>query len=551
MLYKNSGTLRNIYIILSLLIFGLTGLSLFDFSIEETKLLISRIERLLAFCFAAIALIFFARHIRKKYAFQINPTADVASTPNYPKPWQLYALPVPFLIYQLLFFIYIYYNHQIPEPDYSGISSALNSTIRGDGILRTTFFQTGQSDTFLAHHFSPTLLLLLPFYSIAQLFDNATHLMYGFLIILILALGVYSWIKCFRLHSPDTDINLLLTFALITGYPLLRLASSYHFEIFVIPLSALLFSAVARQHKGLLLFSLILWLGVKEDCALYLLFYGVYLITCKSSRDQGMVIATLSTLYFIIINFYLKEALFGNEVPHWNYWETVNFSSLNFATASGILLSVAFLPLFNYKYFILVILPIQILHLFSNHPWHSDYYGHYSYSILPFLLIGSAQGLMKLEVLLRRFRLPLRPALWFATALILYSATGDRETPPPLSKHNTGYESFSVIINKLPSDDYCLQTQPRFYAHTPLRAQLIPLYIPKNNPLSKQLDILQQSNSNDINNVSCRKHYLLLEARRSDGFFSVEQIDSIVKEARQRFSLRHQLQDLILFQKWL
>ena len=407
-------------------------------------------------------------------------------------PWLVSLLVIDHQLYESLF---------LGDQDFTSLSEALNNTALGRGLLHTPYVDTGASGSFLGHHFAPGLLLYVPFYFVAHLFEflartvgagtliRPTHFLYAHLLWLTLGVGMYLWARYFVIELRSVTRAVIVVALLMLNVPLWRLALSFHWEIMVLPASALTFLGLQRRSRWQYIVGLLLWLSVKEDVAIYAFLFGLYLL---SDRERGNyafeAVATciISLLYFGITRELAMPHFRGTTAIIWDqYWAADLPRSSDLWPSFKLLLAFALLPLLNLRLTVCVLAPILLLHYFSRQPWHHDFMGHYCYSILPFLLVGFCRGLNRVFLWNERFSTrDYRPAtVALLLFVVLLTAAWDRLVPFPGRAPAPRHAIVQNMLAALP-DDTCLQLQAPFSALAPLGVRVFPIAVPPSNPYS-------------------------------------------------------------------
>lgn len=284
--------------------------------------------------------------------------------------------------------------------DYTGISSVIASHSRELGLLSSPYYRAANgSEFFLAHHFSPVLALFVPIPYFAS-----THAWYGIFLAAAFAGGLWLWYRLIRSVTPASPT----VFAGLLFVPALyRLGISFHFELLVIPFSALLFLGIRRSSNGLAAAGLLLLLALKEDLAVYCTLFGISLLFDPGRRRAGLWIASVSAAVFLLAAQIVLPALSGEEHSRFlSYWQSGTMTELlrtvphgaerllaNWRLPYEALLACAFLPLFRPAIFFCVLLPVFTVHSLSNHPIFHTADSYYMYTYLPWLLFGLLEGL--------------------------------------------------------------------------------------------------------------------------------------------------------------
>ncbi|MBX7059409.1 MAG: DUF2079 domain-containing protein [Leptospirales bacterium] len=455
------------------------------------------------------------------------------------------AVIAPLVLYIAWFSWRAYAAHFVGDYDFTSISEALNRSAALQGLLPTSFLATGNSSSYLAHHFSPGLLLLTPCYLAARMLDasapewlrlwQATHLAYALALLFVLGAGLLLW-RRLALHWLATSRNAnLFALSLSACWMLQRQALSFHFELLSFPLSAALFlslqarcRALARGAAGIrsarraaiLYFStLLLLLALKEDMGVYLSLWAVFLFLRRDAGASNSIAAAtllLSLGWHLLARLAIMPMLQGPHTLDWSgYWDARLWpGESDYSAAALAFFALGFAPFFSLRAALTIVVPLLLLHAASHQPWHHRFFGHYSYDVLPFLAFAALSGLARLREHEVIFRRPLLYAGGLANlGFCLLAAAADRYTPLPPPPVAANYQAVEAMLRPLQSGD-CLQTQFPFSAHAPLAARVYPLVIPRENPAFAQLPQLEGQAVSERYARECRRYFLLLDATR-------------------------------------
>ncbi len=189
-----------------------------------------------------------------------------------------------------------------------------------------------------------------------------------------------------------------------------------------------------------------------------------------------------------------------------------------------LLLAFAFLPLLSRRMILFTLPLIFAVHLASGHRWHATFYGHYSYSVLPFLMLAGLHGYTILAAAMgRESRRPASrwlPALGLL-AIAAYSAAGDKETPLPALPPDARAPQVARVLGDLPRRS-CLRTQTFFTAQAPIDLYVFPLEIPRGNPMRDRLPPHAPHGLARGDLPDCREFYVLLDEKNFAPYYSGE-----------------------------
>ena len=164
---------------------------------------------------------------------------------------------------------------------------------------------TCERDTLLSHfavHISPVYYLLLPFYC---LFPSPITLQIGQAVVLAAGvIPVYLLARHFKLSNQQTA---LVTF-LYALFPVITTGCSYDLhENCFLPLLLLLTFYFYEIKKPIPMYvCAVLVLSVKEDAAVYLLFFALFLLVSEKKYFYGITLAAMAVGYFLLCGYILE-----------------------------------------------------------------------------------------------------------------------------------------------------------------------------------------------------------------------------------------------------
>ncbi|MBI3396346.1 MAG: DUF2079 domain-containing protein [Spirochaetia bacterium] len=378
------------------------------------------------------------------------------------------------------------------DSDFTNMSEAVRSAASFEGWFRTPYLSTGPSGSYLGHHFAPGLLLFVPFYWVAYAGEalgifRATHAVYGVGLWFYFTLGMILWSVVIQRRVNHSLGTAILTLMLVSNVILQRMVQSFHFEIVVLPVSALVF-LFEKRNRPTYFAMIVLWLTVKEDMAAYIACLGLFQITSKASRRQGAVTLSLAVVWAVAA-FFLMRKMGGTSTPDWTgYWRDMWGTARSLRPAFDVLLFFGLAPLLVPRRFLLMILPVLALHVLSLHPWHRSFHGHYGYALLPFLLIASIEGVRRvfdtsvLENETKWFGGRASALVMLIGAVALYGASVDRETPGLAFQRDPRRAEVRAILAAAPPG-VCVAAHIPFSGHVPLDTRVFPLFAQPGNAL--------------------------------------------------------------------
>lgn len=158
---------------------------------------------------------------------------------------------------------------------------------------------SSERDVLLSHfvvHISPTCYLLLPFYA---LFPSAMTLQIGQAV--LLASGIIPAILIAR-HYKLSNLTQVAVAIIYATFPVTSMGCFYDFHenCFLLPLLLWVFYFFEKEKYLWMYVFAVLTLGVKEDAAIYILFFALFLIVARKKYLHGTVLALGAAAYFLI-----------------------------------------------------------------------------------------------------------------------------------------------------------------------------------------------------------------------------------------------------------
>ena len=268
----------------------------------------------------------------------------------------------------------------------------------------------------LGDHFHPILALLAPTYWVwphpeTLLVDQA---------LLFAASAVPVWAFVQRLHGPRTAY--LWTVGYLTYWGLQEaLAFDFHEIAFAVPLIALAIERAQARRFVMSACAALLLLLVKEDLAVFVAFFGLWLAV-RGARRLGPAVCVSGVVgYLLVTRVLLPHFAGGTAFMYWSYdtlgkdlpsalgfmvrhpLKTVQLfftPAVKWHTMLWIFAPYGFLTLGSSTLILLV--PLLAERFFSSGPqyWVTGY--HYTATASPIVAMGAAEGLQRLLPLLRK-----------------------------------------------------------------------------------------------------------------------------------------------------
>ena len=377
-----------------------------------------------------------------------------------------------------------YRNYQLFCFDFGIYSHGFWNAIQGNG-----FYNSPEGMDHLGSHASPILYLLLPFYALFP--SPVTLLVLQALALASAAIPVY--LLC---HRNFSSLNaLLITAAFLLNPFLTSLNHQFHAITFAMPLLLWAFHFLQDRKTTAFLITLVLAMSCKENVGLLAFFLGLYILLQPGRRYLGMVTALLGLIWLIVaIEIIIPSHLGGlgeNTMTRFSHlgrswWEILlspilrpsAFWTTLFTAERGLyllklLLPFLFLPLLAPRE-LLILFPVLMQNLLSNHePMISGSF-HYEAMLLPVLFFAFLAALKKGQVLcegLKKRRAPFflfrRPKLVLSLflTLLVFSLPAmhlfmGRGISLNIEEHPRG-EEISALVKLVPQGESLVS--PRYF----------------------------------------------------------------------------------------
>ncbi len=336
---------------------------------------------------------------------------------------------------------------------------------------------TCERDMLLSHfavHISPVYYLLLPFYLI---FPSPYTLQIGQAALLMLGVIPIIFIsRHYRLSSKTT----IVMSALYVFYTALSTGCFYdiHENCFLSLLLLLIFLFFEKGKSVPMYLCVILTLCIKEDAAIYLIVFAIYIFLSRKNYLHGVAIAIMSIVYFSACAFFLERYGLGMIIGR---YENLIFNSedgllgiiktmlLNpsylltqlFSTSGSdfkkviylleLLLPLGFMPFFTKKASRWILLTPLLINLLTMYPYQYDIGFQYSFGITAFLFYASIQNIAEISQQARKI---------IITAALAFSITlyGVMVLPQlgnyikENEENGKTYERMEEILDMIPDD---------------------------------------------------------------------------------------------------
>lgn len=336
-------------------------------------------------------------------------------------------------------------------------------------------------------HFTPTLLLLLPFYALFKtpLFSLFLHP------VVLWSGGVLLYLKILKPTVPNAIVRIGLLFAYFNSIWVgLVLHFHFHVEVFYIPLTFLLVAAFRDRHWKLALLYSVLYLGIKEDAPFY--WVGILIASAvmrwmpKKWAALGSVVGLAYAAVVLKVaipsfrqgDYQLVPAVTGYGSDLSSVFSNLGSSLLTYLkglTQGGWIKATyqwLFLPWID-PFFAIASLPYIAIHNLAFGGSMRAMHMHYSSPFIPMLYIGVAQSFTRLWMWRAdKRRLTL---IVFSVGFLMSSLLGGGYLV--FRKYEPGWKTLSRIDDEIPVDTrICIQ--PDALPHLRYRGDRIKFFDP-------------------------------------------------------------------------
>ncbi|MFA7229745.1 MAG: DUF2079 domain-containing protein [Victivallaceae bacterium] len=306
--------------------------------------------------------------------------------------------------------LYKYYAMHFGLWDFGIYDSMLHNTAFGKGFMRD---YRGPFD-----HFSPAILLLAPFYWI---FDSPVVL-----IVFQAAVMAAAAVPLFLLakhYSRKPGIPLLLTAMYLLNPYYSRIALyDFHIECLFPLVFFTAWLAYARHKMNGFMILLICAPLIKEDFIIPLGACGLFLGSRKQTLRYGIICLLAAGLWTLFVLKLWFPAMMEANYQHYGRFlpllgatpgetfENVRvilqqcFSRNSLAVLVSVLMPFAFLPLFSWRGFILLLCPVVFVHFCSTFAHQQFLMSHYSSAVIAVMPVAALFGWRRLRAKARRWQ---------------------------------------------------------------------------------------------------------------------------------------------------
>ncbi|OGC07811.1 hypothetical protein A2230_00420 [candidate division WOR-1 bacterium RIFOXYA2_FULL_36_21] len=371
--------------------------------------------------------------------------------------FSFYAVIIGYLI-----FIH-YFSYKI------SIDAAIFNNILFNSLHGNIGFSSIEGINHFSMHFSPFLLILLPFY---PLLSNYTLIIASYLSFLFSVIGVYFIVNQV---SKNGKLSFLIGLTFICYAPFLHnIVWDFHEIILALPFFVFSFYLLMKNKVWLSLFLFMFTFLIKEETFLLGIAFGLYMFFFHRKK-QGLWLVVFSVLGFILVVKFIMPVLFGGGQSNL-LWERYDYlgSSLSviltkilrepfsvffppFYMRKLIALICLFLPLFFLPFMSLSVLFIPLVTIaysyFSKLP-QLDYADHYALPVIPYIFIAYIFAMEKLNIFLKNKKLIIYGLTFFVLifnmifSLFSFYMRGSYERLKPLDNK----KAFFSVVKLIPYD---------------------------------------------------------------------------------------------------
>lgn len=321
-----------------------------------------------------------------------------------------YSTPLIIFIFVFAYFEYVtltqYWSHHFYLADIGVFDGILANTVRGK------FLVSPISEWFyLPVHFSIIFLFLVPIYLI---FDHILTLATIFNLALVGTLFPLYFFALSKLRHWWLAAGFALAY--VFNHFVLSMHLALHLENLLMPAIFTLFLAVEKQQKFLYWIALCWALLIKEDIAIYLAAYGIYLAFFAHPKHPQLGLATLivaiSWFIFAVIMMVIlrpETGFYKGGTPYvqrfasfGSNWQEIFLFVLTHpwvivirifgrTTFWWLMTSVGFLPLLHLRSLWLIFVPALLFLTMDFEPMYKLLY-YYAYPFIPFLFLSAIEG---------------------------------------------------------------------------------------------------------------------------------------------------------------
>jgi len=367
---------------------------------------------------------------------------------------------------------------------------------------------TCERDTLLSHfavHISPVYYLLLPFYC---LFPSPLTLQIGQAAVLAAGvIPVFLLARHFKLSNPQT----VLCTALYAFFPVITTGCSFDLhENCFLPLFLLLTFYFYEIKKPIPMYvCAILVLSVKEDAAIYLLFFALFLLVSEKKYLHGSLLAAMAVGYFLLCGYLLETTgtgMMSNRYENliYNADDGLMGAIKTALVNPGYLLTQLFadkdLKWDKVMYFVYILLPLgmlpfatkkpsrwllvapMLINLLTMYPYQPRIGFQYHFGVAAFLIYAMLKNLPEIEAPnVRRTLLSVAAAACLCSYLITAYPLLDARLRN-WSQNHEKFDEMEAFLEETVPEDASVAASTFLLPHLADRDEIFEVYYHKNKP---------------------------------------------------------------------
>ncbi len=365
---------------------------------------------------------------------------------------------------------------------------------------------TSERDMLLSHfavHISPIYYLLLPFYMI---FPSPMTLQIGQAAVLLIGI-IPIWLLCRHFKLPHAVTAVVC--ALFAAYPALSAGTFYdiHENCFLVPCLLLTFLFFEKKKPIPMYISAVLTLSVKEDAAICLLLFALFVLLSERSYLHGAILAGMSVGYFLLAVFLLERyglGIMSNRFDNLIFADgaglggAIKTALVNpgylltqlFTTPKGgfekliytcqMLLPLGLLPFCSKRPSRWLLLSPLLINLLTNYQYQYDIGFQYHFAATAFLFYATVKNLPELTIPTRRTLLSVAAAACACLYISVVIPKLSTYTGRYASSRDT-YGQMQAVLDTVP-DDASVACSTFLLAHIADRDEIYELGYHGNKP---------------------------------------------------------------------
>lgn len=320
-------------------------------------------------------------------------------------------------IYKIIFIWCVFFLTIAFLRHYTFHSNAWDLSIFDEAVWNTTqgnfMFTQLRSINFLSDHFTPIILIFVPFYFLGF----GPHLLI-FTQVVLVSLGALPIYWLTKDNIDNKKMQFLFPLAYLLFLPLYHaILFDFHPETLAIPFFLFAFYFLIKEKYSLFLLLLVAAMLCKENMNFVGAFLGLYMLFFRKEKILGLIIFVIGTFLFFFELQYLIPSM-GVKTGSYMYFDRYSYLGSNLKEITSTLFLRPFyvlqhvLILDKILYFVLmtaavsflcflspifmITIPIFAQNLFTTYAWQYSFHAQYNDGIIPFLFLSVIFGLKNL-----------------------------------------------------------------------------------------------------------------------------------------------------------